>query len=72
MDELQQEIFDSNEGREERVRFTAQEIPAAIEAILFVSGDPVQVSRSRIYWTYPLKRVRNTWMNSLRHMRIIL
>ena len=45
MDELQQEIFDSNELEEEKVRFTAQEIPAAIEAILFVSGDPVPVSR---------------------------
>ena len=55
MDELQQEIFDSNEGREERVRFTAQEIPAAIEAILFVSGDPVQVSRIADILDIPVK-----------------
>ncbi len=55
MDELQQEIFDSNDVREERVRFTAQEIPAAIEAILFVSGDPVQVSRISDILGIPVK-----------------
>ena len=55
MDELQQEIFDSGELNEERVRFTAQEIPAAIEAILFVSGDPVQSSRIADILGIPVK-----------------
>ncbi|MBR6959233.1 MAG: SMC-Scp complex subunit ScpB [Clostridiales bacterium] len=45
MDGLEQEVFESALEQEERVRFTAQEIPAAIEAILFVSGDPVQIAR---------------------------
>jgi len=55
MDELIQEVFEQEEIREERVRFTAQEIPAAIEAILFVSGDPVQVSRIADILNIPVK-----------------
>ena len=55
MDELIQEIFDDSIDREERTRFTAQEIPAAIEAILFVSGDPVQVSRIADILGIPVK-----------------
>ena len=55
MEELQQEIFESNETSEVKVRFTAQEIPAAIEAILFVSGDPVQASRIADILGIPVK-----------------
>lgn len=54
-DELIQEIFDDGEIREEKVRFTAQEIPASIEAILFVSGDPVQISRIADILNIPVK-----------------
>lgn len=58
IDELKQEVFDSGEEQfEQKVRFSAQEIPAAIETILFVSGDPVQAARISDILNIPVKAV---------------